>query len=180
MTTAQKATIKNQGLEEKHIAKNVMEELVTEEINKQLKRYPRKVAKFINQVEVLTYALNRLPPLYASSHKGLNRQKIRGKAELQIKITRTVREGIKQVQNDLVRISNPLTEELNSVERELAEAQEALQELSVFFPTKKVSWKNINNIVKPILVRLNEKQRRALKSRNEENFDYWDADTARR
>ncbi|MGK7897048.1 MAG: late competence development ComFB family protein [Xenococcus sp. (in: cyanobacteria)] len=179
MVTVPRETIKNQGVQEKHIAKNVMEELVTEEINKQLKRYPKKVAKFINQVEVFTYALNRLPPLYASSHKGLNRQKIRGKAELQIKITRIVREGIKKVQNDLVRISNPLTAELNSVEQELAEAQEALQELSVFFPAKKVSWKNVNKIVKPILMRLNEKQQRTLKSRNQD-VDYWDVDAARR
>ena len=179
MATAQREIIKNKGVEEKHIAKNVMEELVTEEINKQLKRYPRKVAKFINQVEVFTYALNRLPPLYASSHKGFNRQKMRGKAELQIKITRIVREGIKQVQNDLVRISNPLTAELNSVEQELAEAQEALQELSVFFPTKKVSWKNINKIVKPILIRLNEKQQRALNSQHQD-CDYWDNEAARR
>ena len=179
MATKEKEKIQTKAVAEKHIATNVMEELVTEEINKQLRRYPRKVAKFINQVEVFTYALNRLPPLYASSHKGLNRQKIRGKAELQIKITRTVREGIKQVQNDLIRISNPLTAELNSVERELAEAQEALQELSVFFPTKKVSWKNINKIVKPILIRLNEKQYRYSKSKQVESIG-WDTDAARR
>ena len=179
MVTAQKAKSKTKAVEEKHIAKNVMEELVKEEIDKQLKRYPRKVAKFINRVEVFTYALNRLPPLYASSHKGLNRQKIRGKAELQIKITRIVREGIKQVQNDLIRISNPLTTKLNSVEQELAEAQEALQEISGFFPSKKVSWKNVNKIVKPILVRLNQKQQRSLKSKQDE-FIGWDTEASRR
>jgi len=179
MVIAHKEKTTSKATEEKHIAKNVMEELVTEEINKQLKRYPRKVAKFINQVEVFTYALNRLPPLYASSHKGLNRQKIRGKAELQITITRTVRDGIKKVQNDLIRISNPLTTELNSVEQELAEAQEALQELSVFFPTKNLSWKNINKIVKPILIRLNEKQKRHSGSRRD-NRDGWNMNTPSR
>ena len=177
MVNTEKALTNNQALGEKHIAKNVMEELVTEEINKQLKRYPKNVAKFINKVEVFTYALNRLPPLYASSHKGLNRQKIKGKAELQIKITRVVREGIKQVQNDLVRISNPLTTELNAAEQELAEAQEALQELSVFFPTKNISWKNINKIVRPILLRLNEKQQRSLNSRHNELVG-WELDSA--
>ena len=179
MVTAQREEIENQAVVKKHIAKNVMEELVTEEINKQLKRYPRKVAKFINEVEVLTYALNRLPPLYASSHKGLNRQKIKGKAELHVKITRVVREGIKQVQNDMVRISDPLTRELNSVEQELSEAQEALQELSIFFPTKNVSWKNVNKIVKPILLRLHQKKNRSLKSR-QDDFVGWDTDAARR
>ncbi len=179
MVTAQIETIKTKAVGEKHIAKNVMEELVTEEINKQLKRYPRNIAKYINQVEVFTYALNRLPPLYASSHKGLNRQKIRGKAELHIKITRTVREGIKQVLNDLLRTSNPLTTELDSVEQELAEAQEALQELSVFFPTQHISWKNINKMVKPILIRIKEKQQRSLNSRHDD-FIGWDTDAARR
>ncbi|MEM9273891.1 MAG: late competence development ComFB family protein [Cyanobacteria bacterium P01_F01_bin.143] len=179
MVTVQSERITSKATEEKHIAKNVMEELVTEEINKQLKRYPRKVAKFINQVEVFTYALNRLPPLYASSHKGFNRQKIRGKAELQITITRTVRDGIKQVQNDLIRISNPLTMELNSVEQELAEAQEALQELSVFFPTKNLSWKNINKIVKPILIKLNEKQKRPSNAKRN-NLSSWDANAPSR
>lgn len=179
MVIAHKEKATSKAIEEKHIAKNVMEELVTEEIHKQLKRYPRKVAKFINQVEVFTYALNRLPPLYASSHKGFNRQKIRGKAELQITITRTVRDGIKKVQNDLIRISNPLTTELNSVEQELAEAQEALQELSVFFPTKNLSWKNINKIVKPILIRLNEKQKRPSGSRRD-NGDGWNINTPSR
>ena len=179
MVTVQSERMTNKATEEKHIAKNVMEELVTEEINKQLKRYPRKVAKFINQVEVFTYALNRLPPLYASSHKGFNRQKIRGKAELQITITRTVRDGIKKVQNDLIRISNPLTMELNSVEQELAEAQEALQELSVFFPRKNLSWKNINKIVKPILIRLNEKQKRPTNSRHDD-CGGWDVNTPSR
>ncbi len=179
MVTVQRERIKTKAATEKHIATNVMEELVTEEINKQLRRYPRKVAKYINKVEVFTYALNRLPPLYASCYKGLNRQKIRGKADLQIQITRTVREGIKQVQNDLVRISNPLTTEIDPVEKELAEAQEALQELSIFFPNKNISWKNINKIVKPILIRLKEKEQKSLNS-NHDNFVGWDTDAARR
>jgi hypothetical protein len=40
---------------------NVMELLVNEEIERQLKPYPSKIKKYINKVEVATFALNRLP-----------------------------------------------------------------------------------------------------------------------
>ena len=46
---------------------NIMELLVQNEIDKQLRLYPKKIRDYINKVEVATYALNRLPPLYASS-----------------------------------------------------------------------------------------------------------------
>ncbi|MGB5596982.1 MAG: late competence development ComFB family protein, partial [Crocosphaera sp.] len=54
---------------------NVMEILVKEEIEKQLKFYPKNIRNYINKVEVATYALNRLPPLYASSTIGKEKQK---------------------------------------------------------------------------------------------------------
>ncbi len=142
----------------KHISKNVMEDLVAEEIQRQLKRYPNNIVKFINRVEVATYALNRLPPLYASSHKGLNKQKIKGKSELQFKITQVVKEAICRIQQDLLRDSSPLTMELDQVSQKLQEAEKALQELGAFLPYKETSWKNLVKTVKPILIKLNHKK----------------------
>ena len=142
----------------KHISKNVMEDLVAEEIEKQLKRYPNNIVKFINRVEVATYALNRLPPLYASSHKGLNKQKIKGKSELQFKINKIVKEAICRVQQDVLRDSSPLTMELDQVSQELQEAEKALQELGAFLPYKEISWKNLVRTVKPILIKLHQKK----------------------
>ncbi|NJQ98976.1 MAG: late competence development ComFB family protein [Hydrococcus sp. CSU_1_8] len=54
--------------------KNAMELLVAEEIEKQLKSLSSEEVYFINQVEVATYALNRLPSLYASSEEGISWQ----------------------------------------------------------------------------------------------------------
>ena len=53
---------------------NVMEALVYQEIQKQLKFYPKNLKSYINLTEVATFALNRLPPLYASSVKGQEEQ----------------------------------------------------------------------------------------------------------
>lgn len=142
----------------KHISKNVMEDLVAEEIEKQLKRYPKNTVKFINHVEVASYALNRLPPLYASSHKGLNKQKFKGKSEFSIKITRVVREAIAAVQQDLLRDSSPLTMELDKVSQELQEAENALRELGEFLPNGEISWKNLVRTVKPILIKLHQRK----------------------
>lgn len=54
---------------------NIMENLVHKEIHRQLKRLPQKLAEYIDVVEVATYALNRVPPLYASSERGKERHK---------------------------------------------------------------------------------------------------------
>ncbi len=142
----------------KHITKNVMEDLVAEEIEKQLKRYPKTATKLINTVEVATYALNRLPPLYASSHKGLNQQKMKGKSQLHFKITQIVKEGIATIQQDLLRSSSPLTMEFDRIGQQLQEAENALQELGAFLPRKDVSWKNLVRTVKPILIKLHQKR----------------------
>ena len=83
-----------------HISINIMEELVAEEVTRQMERYPDNVTQYISKVEVATFALNRLPPLYASCHKGLNKQKLKGKSDLSVQITKAVRQGFAAVQKD--------------------------------------------------------------------------------
>jgi len=46
-----------------------------------MKQLPPELADYINRVEVATYALDRLPPLYASSQEGRCHQRVRGKQE---------------------------------------------------------------------------------------------------
>lgn len=144
----------------KQIAINIMEELVTEEVARQIKRYPDNISQYINQVEVATFALNRLPPLYASCHKGLNKQKLKGKSDYNVEITKAVRKGFAAVQKDILRYSTPLVPENNSDSaithnEELAEARKALAQLAEFFPNKQVSWQNLVRVVKPLLMKHN-------------------------
>ncbi|MBS0016353.1 MAG: late competence development ComFB family protein [Arthrospira sp. SH-MAG29] len=86
---------------------NVMEIWVDEEIDHQLKRLSENLLKYISRVEVATYALNRLPPLYASCQEGRNKQEQRAKT-YRGKIQETVRQAIAAVQRDPIRLSTPL------------------------------------------------------------------------
>jgi hypothetical protein len=135
--------------------KNVMELLVAEEIKKQLETYSAEIKEIIIIVEVATYALNRLPSLYASSEEGLSWQKQRGQKEFQEQITATVREALEVVAKDPARFSTPL---LSPEEKEIQEAKEALQELLDWLwmyqseiSQKDVSWRELIKIVKQIV-----------------------------
>jgi len=149
--------MKNNKLENDYINRNVMEILVSEEIERQISRLPSNIKKFINPIEVATYALNRLPALYASSQQGFNKQKIRGRSEYSVKITQEVRKGFAAVQQDLLRSSTPLTaDEDKDIDRDILEAKEALQELANYLPKKDLTWKNIIKLVKPLLAEMQE------------------------
>ena len=149
--------MKNNKLEHDYINRNVMEILVSEEIERQIGRLPSNIRKFVNPLEVATYALNRLPALYASSQQGYNKQKIRGRSEYNVKITQEVRKGFAAVQKDLLRSSTPLTADLDkNIDRDLQEAKAALQELADYLPQRDLTWKNIVKLVKPLLAELKE------------------------
>lgn len=87
---------------------NVMELLVAEEVEQQLRQLPTRVLKYVKSVEVETYALNRLPSLYAVSEKGWQAQYHRAKHELHTEVRNAVRRAIAAVQVDPLRASRPL------------------------------------------------------------------------
>lgn len=87
---------------------NVMQILVLQEVNHQLKELSPNQAEFIKPVEVITYALNRLPSLYASSKEGLCYQLKQAQEEYKPQILQAVRQGIAAVQRDPLRRSTPL------------------------------------------------------------------------
>ncbi len=43
---------------------NIIEQIVTDQVNSQITLLPQKLAKYIKQADVETYALNPFPPLY--------------------------------------------------------------------------------------------------------------------
>lgn len=87
---------------------NVMEPLVAEEVQRQLQHLPPKLVKYLNPAQVIAYALNRLPALYATSIEGWYRQEQRAKNELAHQIFLAVRQGLAAVQRDPLKVSTPL------------------------------------------------------------------------
>lgn len=143
--------------ENDYINRNVMEVLVADEIDRQIVRLPNNIRKFVNVIEVATYALNRLPALYASSQQGFNKQKLKGRSQYSVKITKEVRKGFATIQQDLLRSSTPLVSENEAeINQSIVEAQAALQELADYLPDKDLTWKNVVKLVKPLLAELKE------------------------
>ena len=152
--------MKNSGSQSDYINRNVMEVLVDEEIERQINLLPNNLKKFVKPLEVATYALNRLPPLYASSQQGFNKQKLKGRSEHSVQITREVRKGFAVIQQDILRSSIPLLSEKEAdLDRSIEEAKEVLQELADYLPEKDLTWKNVVRLVKPILAELKEQDR---------------------
>ena len=126
---------------------NVMELLVSEEVQRQTQALSPRVLKYLKSEEVETYALNRLPSLYASSEKGWRHQYEKAKRELFAQIKNAVRQAIAAVQVDPIRVSEPL--KINDSQS----AQEALESLRQMLDQPDLSWEGIVDHLQVVLGR---------------------------
>lgn len=114
---------------------NVMEILIAEEVDRHLKKIPERIVKYIKRSEVETFALNRLPALYASSEKGLKHQRDRATQELKPQIVRAVQQAFAAIQNDPLRLSQPLQRKSHD-----SEAEAVLQALKEWLKSPDLTW----------------------------------------
>lgn len=75
---------------------NVMEELVLSEAISRIAEIEVKTNHSIDVGDIAAYALNRLPPLYATTEEGADYQRARAKEKLQELISKQVQEAIEQ------------------------------------------------------------------------------------
>jgi hypothetical protein len=126
---------------------NVMELLVAQEVDRQLQKLPPRLQKYVKRLEVETYALNRLPALYAASEKGLQHQCDKAKHEMGSRIKGAVQQALAAVQVDPLRQSQPL--KVGNDE----EAKAALQVLRDMLQQPELTWEGIVNRLKQMLVK---------------------------
>jgi len=124
-----------------------MESLVVEEVERQMMSLPPKVLQYFNKTEAIAYALNRLPPLYATSERGWEQQRAKASREMQLQITAAVRQALVAVQRDPIRSNSPLRLD------EDRDADEALQGLKELLKTDDLSWHNVVDTVERMLIR---------------------------
>lgn len=125
---------------------NVMESLVAQEVGKQLLEVPAKVRRYLKMEEVVTFALNRLPAMYASSERGWQCQRQVAKRDLQRKIQNAVHQAIVAVQVDPLRLSQPINADKNQ------DAEAVLEALQNLFQLPDLDWaaalKKLDNLKK--------------------------------
>jgi hypothetical protein len=116
---------------------NVMELMVAEEVASQMGKLPPRIVKYIKPLEVETYALNRLPSLYASSEKGWQCQYEKASREMHAKVADAVRQAIAAVQIDLLRASTPLDVKTDS------ESSNMLAQIRKLLKQPNLSWEDV-------------------------------------
>ena len=129
------------------VSHNLMEGMVLEELDRQFNSLSPKAQEFVNRAEVVAYALNRLPALYATTQEGLRRQQAHGHKELKAKIKETVRRGLSAVQIDPFRCSDPI-----ELEDQQEMHQQILLALRDVLSEQKLTWENVPQVVRQKLV----------------------------
>lgn len=147
--------------QEEKLYKNVMEVFVETEIKSQLthNKMINAILSEFNLLEVATFALNRLPSLYASSTEGFERQKrkLRQDRNLRAKVALAVSQGFAAVERDPLRRSTPIiTEEQPSQQDIIQRAKQTLTQLSDALPEKELNW--LISFMEQFLGRVGNKQ----------------------
>ncbi|NJO43013.1 MAG: late competence development ComFB family protein [Cyanobacteria bacterium CRU_2_1] len=123
------------------IYRNAMEVLVEEEVTRQYKALPPKVASYVNPIELVAYALNQLPALYATSEKGLSYQLERGKSKFGSQITQAVHRAIAAIRRDPLRTHAPLQSQQSTPLREV------LHQMRRVLRNDKIDWETLPTAV---------------------------------
>jgi hypothetical protein len=129
------------------IYKNVMELLVEEEVVRQSKSLPPRMASYVNQVELVAYALNQLPALYATTEVGLEHQLKRGRERYGSSIVQAVQRALAAVSRDPLRTHAPLQDAQTTPLREV------LSQMRLLLRNDKVNWDTLPTAVEHALVR---------------------------
>lgn len=149
---------------------NVMERLVAEEVQRQKSKLPAKLREYIKTVEVETYALNRLPALYASSEKGWQMQYEKaGKTHAEA-VYKAVRQGIAAVQVDPLRASQPLSVRQND------ESEVILTTFRDMLNQPELTWDDILYKCKRLLLPRNHPDRPPLRDESQHKA-FWQPGT---
>jgi hypothetical protein len=127
-----------------NISDNLMETLVAQEVERQMAQLPAKVVQFIKIDDVMVFALNRLPALYANSKRGREMQRQQIAPALQKQIEMAVRKGLAAVQSDPFRATGDWQEPQTTT----SQPEQVLQELKQVLKYDQLSWENVAEFVK--------------------------------
>lgn len=128
--------------------KNAMEVLVEEEVNRHIQRLSARTVAYINQTELIAYALNQLPALYATSEKGLEYQLQRGRNKFAPQVTQAVMRAFAAIRRDPIRNCVPLKGQQS------APSADVLRQLRLLLKNDKIEWDNLPVALERVLGRL--------------------------
>ncbi len=126
--------------------RNILEDLVIEEARSQIQRLGSRVRTQFVPGEVAAYALNRLPPLYASTDRGWLQQRKRANTDLRAHIINAVQQGMIAVRKDPLRHPKPMPQ------IELESTALSLSKLGKLLNNPELKWKEVPAALEEALV----------------------------
>jgi hypothetical protein len=124
------------------LSDNLTEQLVQAEMERQFAALTPKVVRFLKRADIMAYALNRLPALYASTNKGRQKQEKYAYDTLHAQVEVVVRQAISAVINDPLRTHNDSWQP-----PERPKTEEALTKISTLLKFD-CSWNNLVDVIK--------------------------------
>ncbi|NJR68095.1 MAG: late competence development ComFB family protein [Synechococcales cyanobacterium CRU_2_2] len=130
--------------------RNAMEPLVVQEVQRQMQQLAPSALRHVNADDVIAYALNSLPALYATTETGWLWQQSRAQKDLAGQVSAAVCQGLMVVHQTPERSEDRLC----SPESSLFAAQKALQELSIYLGCPNLTWLNLLPAIKSTLAQV--------------------------
>jgi Late competence development protein ComFB len=125
---------------------NILESLVTAIVERRAQRLDETVQQKISVDDVGAYVLNRLPPMYATSRRGLQNLRLRVKSEMTSQIISIVKEALNRVAQAPERALSPLPFEKFNLELE-----ESLVQLREALGRDDITWRNVAEVIEECL-----------------------------
>jgi len=125
---------------------NILESLVSAIIERRISRLDESEQERISVDDVAAYVLNRLPPMYATSRRGLQNLRQKVKSEMTNQIINLVKEALSKVTQAPDRSLPPLPFEKFNVELE-----DSLVQLRKLLGRDDITWRNVAEVVEECL-----------------------------
>ena len=125
---------------------NILEILVPVVIERRVQRLDEATRQKISIDDVAAYVLNRLPPMYATSRRGLQNLRQKVKSEMTDQIITIVKEALNRIIQAPERALSPLPFEKFNLELE-----DALLQLREFLGRDDITWRNVAEVVEECL-----------------------------
>ncbi|PZO44271.1 MAG: competence protein ComFB [Pseudanabaena frigida] len=125
---------------------NILESLVSAIVERRVQRLDEEIQKKISIDDVAAYVLNRLPPMYATSRRGLQNLRQKVKSEMTNQIINIVKEALAKVIQAPERALSPLPFEKFNLELE-----DTLLQLRELLKRDDITWRNVAEVVEECL-----------------------------
>jgi Late competence development protein ComFB len=124
---------------------NAMEILVEEEVDRRIAQLPEAHRAYLNRMEIIAYALNQLPALYATGEKGLTYQLQQGRTQHAAKLQQAVQRSLSAVLRDPILNYEPLRQQTS------AGLREVLKRIRTLLHNDQIDWETLPAILEALV-----------------------------